>query len=334
MADFYCAYCGKYGDGRVGQGPVSTPSRPNGWLQNKSWGFGIKYYCSKKCKLADEGVISASEQNKASSSPSYSNSPVQKTAEQIRAEHEVEMEKERIRKETEAQEAAERKIKAQKYKDKGWPFIAWLIEINPIFTFCLFGYPFMFLLGPDVLKLIGIISLFVLISLLIKDVARMSWKGFSLILLLFFGLLIGFIMFIHKSNNENNELIDAELEQMEKSANDEVNQATKEIEQGIDNKTEDVEFIEVQDNITIEGIAEKVYFYNKPNNDSKTKGYFVKGQQAKLLGTAGEFSKVRFELNGKVTEKFVLTNQISEIDTYVPTEPDTEEGLDPEYKEN
>lgn len=93
------------------------------------------------------------------------------------------------------------------------------------------------------------------------------------------------------------------------------------------------EFTEAQDEITIEGVADKIYFYNNPSEDSKTKGYFVKGQQGKLLGEAGDFSKVRFEFNGKVTEKFVLTNQIQEVDSYVPTEPDTE-GLDPEYKEN
>ena len=93
------------------------------------------------------------------------------------------------------------------------------------------------------------------------------------------------------------------------------------------------EFTEAQDEITVEGISDKIYFYNNPSEDSKTKGYFVKGQTAKLLGEAGDFSKVRFEFNGKVTEKFVLSNQIQEVDTYVPAEPDTE-GLDPEYQEN
>lgn len=94
------------------------------------------------------------------------------------------------------------------------------------------------------------------------------------------------------------------------------------------------EFTEAQDDITVEGVAEKVYFYDKPNSDSKTKGYFVKGQTAKLLGTSGDYSKVHFEFNGKVTEKFVLTSQVSEIDNYVPTEPDSEEAVDPEYQEH
>jgi hypothetical protein len=332
MADFHCADCGKYGYKDSSRGSTAW-HYPDGWIKAGSWP-SYKYFCSNKCKRTNEGVSTSSTQSKSSSSPSYSNPPIQKTAEQIRAEHEVEMEKERIRKETEAQEVAERKIKAQKFKDKGWPFIAWLVEVNPVFPIGLFTYPFLFLLGPDGLKLIGIISLFVLFSLLIKDLAKMSWKGFSLVLLVFFGLLIGFIMFIHKSNQENNEFIDDELNQMEKRANDEVNQAAKEIEQGIDNKTEEDKFTEIHDEITIEGIAEKVYFYDNPNTDSKTKGYFVKGQTAKLLGTAGNFSKVRFEFNGKVTEKFVLTDQISEIDSYVPTEPDVEEVIDPEYQEN
>ena len=93
------------------------------------------------------------------------------------------------------------------------------------------------------------------------------------------------------------------------------------------------EFTEAQDQITVEGTTDKIYFYENPSEDSKTKGYFVKGQTAILLGEAGDFSKVRFEFNDKVTEKFVLTSQIQEVDTYQSTEPDTE-GLDPEYHEN
>lgn len=93
------------------------------------------------------------------------------------------------------------------------------------------------------------------------------------------------------------------------------------------------EFTEAQDEISIEGKADIIYFYEYPSEDSKTKGYFVKGQSAILLGEAGNFSKVRFEFNGRVTEKFVLTNQIQVVDTYQETEPDTE-GLDPEYQEN
>lgn len=95
--------------------------------------------------------------------------------------------------------------------------------------------------------------------------------------------------------------------------------------------SDQIEYTEAQDEIMVEAFAEKVYFYDNPNAESKTNGYFVKGQQAKLLGAAGEFSKVRFEYNGKVTEKFVLTYQISEIDSSSPTE--SEEGLDPEYQE-
>jgi tellurite resistance protein len=93
------------------------------------------------------------------------------------------------------------------------------------------------------------------------------------------------------------------------------------------------EFTEAQDKITVEGTTDKIYFYENPSEDSKTKGYFVKGQTAILLGEAGNFSKVRFEFNGRVTEKFVLTNQIQEVDIYQSTEPETE-GLSPEYQEN
>lgn len=109
-------------------------------------------------------------------------------------------------------------------------------------------------------------------------------------------------------------------------------------EKEIDNAVSDssnsdqIEYTEAQDDLMVEAFAEKVYFYDNPNAESITKSYFVKGQQAKLLGAAGEFSKVRFEYNGKVTEKFVLTYQISEIYTSSPTE--SEEGLDPEYQES
>lgn len=47
MADFHCDYCGKLGI-HTGQS-TGTGAKPNGWVQNKSWGFGIKYFCSNKC---------------------------------------------------------------------------------------------------------------------------------------------------------------------------------------------------------------------------------------------------------------------------------------------
>ena len=100
----------------------------------------------------------------------------------------------------------------------------------------------------------------------------------------------------------------------------------------IENVSDELEgFTEAEGEIMVEGIEDKVYFYDKPNAESITKGYFVKGQQAMLLGTSGDFSKVRFEFNGKVTEKFVQTYQISEMNTNSTNE--SEENVDPEYQE-
>lgn len=47
MSEFHCTHCGKYGVYRGGAS--GSGAKPDGWVQNKYWGFGIKYFCSNKC---------------------------------------------------------------------------------------------------------------------------------------------------------------------------------------------------------------------------------------------------------------------------------------------
>lgn len=99
----------------------------------------------------------------------------------------------------------------------------------------------------------------------------------------------------------------------------------------------DDNFVETQDEIMVEGIAEKIYFYDRPDSNYKTKSYFIKGQTAKLLGGSGNYSKVSYTNNDRTTEKYVLTDDITEIvgnnDGGISDEEQSEqENLDPQYK--
>lgn len=47
--DFTCANCGKTRAGTSGDGPLSAPQKPTGWVWNKLWGFGRKAFCSNRC---------------------------------------------------------------------------------------------------------------------------------------------------------------------------------------------------------------------------------------------------------------------------------------------
>lgn len=397
MADFYCAYCGKYGDGRTGQGPVSTPSKPNGWLQNKSWGFGIKYYCSKKCKLADEGI----EDKSSFKGPSKSSgSSISNLASEMLKSEDQKMRDSGLssaeiasiktaKEETKAAEAnasaireqeytkrkiAEQQIGLEKIKLREDKIKQLRAEKKYVRVFAM-EHPYLF----------GIAS-FILFSLFLKIVMFFTTLGDAEKIQksteqsqnieiienkIILGInskepkekLLELISQLKHSDTENKiegkkrDIIDkgipdsdfygtfSEYWSAKREAyknivlkgltiDEYLNKKESDESSVVENvKVETIEYSEAQDDITIEGIAEKVYFYDKPNYESKTKGYFVKGQTAKLLGEAGDFSKVHFEFNGKVTEKFVLSNQIQEVDTYVPAEPDTE-GLDPEYQEN
>lgn len=83
-------------------------------------------------------------------------------------------------------------------------------------------------------------------------------------------------------------------------------------------------------------VIEKVYFYSKPIESAKLKSFFLAGQSGLLLGYAGDFTKVQFEYNGKVTIGYVLTNEV-EIGglggDYYEEEPVEEEGYIEEQSE-
>ena len=89
-------------------------------------------------------------------------------------------------------------------------------------------------------------------------------------------------------------------------------------------------------------IISKVYFYSKPARKNKLDSFFLQGQTALLLGTAGDFSKISFNYKGKTTIGFVLSNEISEnglggeVDTpdgeYYENFNSEEEELSPEYQ--
>lgn len=72
MADFHCDHCGKLGI-HTGQS-TGTGAKPNGWVQNKSWGFGIKYFCSNKCM----GDFNSKNSNNSNSDSDSETSPRQK----------------------------------------------------------------------------------------------------------------------------------------------------------------------------------------------------------------------------------------------------------------
>ena len=72
---------------------------------------------------------------------------------------------------------------------------------------------------------------------------------------------------------------------------------------------------DVIENEIVVGIKDKIYFYSNPNYDSKTKSYFVKGQNAEYDFNADdnvddEFLYVNFEFNGKIKSGYVLKSDV------------------------
>lgn len=70
------------------------------------------------------------------------------------------------------------------------------------------------------------------------------------------------------------------------------------------------EFVADYSGTEMYALAPRVYFYSKPDLSTKTNSYFVTDQTALLLGTAGDFTKVRFTYKGKTTEGFVLSSDV------------------------
>jgi hypothetical protein len=72
---------------------------------------------------------------------------------------------------------------------------------------------------------------------------------------------------------------------------------------------------DVIENEIVVGIKDKIYFYSNPNYDSKTKSYFVKGQNAEYDFNADdnvddEFLYVNFEFNGKIKSGYILKSDV------------------------
>ena len=88
------------------------------------------------------------------------------------------------------------------------------------------------------------------------------------------------------------------------------------LKQEQENSTEEVvkeelpEFTPDDSGAEVYPLIEKVYFYSKPIESAKLKSFFLAGQSGLLLGYAGDFTKVQFEYNGKVTIGYVLTNEV------------------------
>lgn len=393
MADYNCAECGKYGYGEPGSGPMTGSSRPNGWVQNRSFGFGIKYYCSNKCKKEAEGVSNSSKnsnENQSSSSDSIIGNLLKSDDQKMRDSGMTSAEIAAVKaakEETKVAEAnasaireqeytkrtiAEQQINLEKHKIKEEKIKQLRAEKKYIRVFAM-EHPYLF----------GIAS-FVLFSLFLKivmffttfgdadkmqksiDLSQNLEKIENQIIL---GInskepkekLLELISQLTHPDAENKiegkkrDIIDPNIPDSDfygtfseywtakreayknivlkgVTLDEYLKKKSTDDSSNIDNTSEDsIGFTEAEGEIMVEGIAEKVYFYDKPNAESITRGYFVKGQQAKLLGVAGDFSKVRFEFNGNVTEKFVQTYQISEINTN--TQNDSGENVDPEYQE-
>ena len=63
------------------------------------------------------------------------------------------------------------------------------------------------------------------------------------------------------------------------------------------------------------GIKDKIYFYESPDYGTQTSVYFVKGQKAKVVeimdeNLDNEFMHVNFEYKGKVTDGYILYEDI------------------------
>lgn len=105
--DFNCANCGKTGAGKPTGGSTLAP---NGWVWNKSFGFGRKAFCSNRCldEYKSRNSSDTSEPKGANQSQAES-AKLSGQAEKIRAEAEAD----RLEKEQENQmkEKLESKIK-------------------------------------------------------------------------------------------------------------------------------------------------------------------------------------------------------------------------------
>ena len=105
------------------------------------------------------------------------------------------------RAEVEEKEANQRKIKADVYRQQGRPLIAWLVELNPIYSLSILGAPLILCLGPGAIKIVGIIATIVMILLIVKDAAKLSWKLIGIVIVGLIAGIIGLILFNQHKNS-------------------------------------------------------------------------------------------------------------------------------------
>ena len=120
--------------------------------------------------------------------------------------------------EQEEKEAAKRHLKAEKYKQEGRPFFAWLIGMHPASSILYIGMPLLICLsGQDWLIIIGGLMTIINICLIIKDAAKLSMKVFGISIVLIIGSLIGFIMYVHRdTSGDYDKLISESAEKNKK----------------------------------------------------------------------------------------------------------------------
>lgn len=183
-----------------------------GFVASNTMGLaGNTGYCSKKCQMADGGG-----QNSNGNTESSQMSAKEK-AELELEKRKLALEEQKLRDEQEAKETHERNLKADKFKAEGKPFIAFMVGMNPIYLIIII----ILVAIPFFMKLyeIGAIIAALPILLVIKDVAKISWKIFGIIYTVIIAMSVSFIIYknIEKKNRR---------EKMQQSLNEKYNQQT------------------------------------------------------------------------------------------------------------
>ena len=85
----------------------------------------------------------------------------------------LELEEQKLRHEKEARDEAGRLQKAEKYREKGQNFIAWMIELNPIYVFAIILTFFVLCCAPRFkVQIFGYLGFATLAFLVIKDLVK------------------------------------------------------------------------------------------------------------------------------------------------------------------
>lgn len=140
MADFHCEYCGKYGYGKPTGGPLSAPLNPSGWVQNKSFGFGVKRFCSNKCLNEYNSINGDKASNESSNKNTKSSEQILAEAEAERIKIETEAREQELRLERDKKEREERKKRADELRSQGKNFQATVVEYNLMTVFGIIAF--------------------------------------------------------------------------------------------------------------------------------------------------------------------------------------------------